>query len=63
MTDIADGVVARNQLCDANEFQIPALPSASIIYLSLSFFFPSSTAPGCILNWGHGSIFIQQLRR
>lgn len=52
MTDIADGVVARNQLCDANEFQIPALPSASIIYLSLSFFFPPPQLQAAFLTGG-----------
>lgn len=52
MTDIVDRVVARNQLCDANEFQIPALPSASIIYLSLFFFSPPPQHRAAFLTGG-----------
>lgn len=40
MTDIADSVVARNQLCNANELQIPlCLRLPLFIYL----FFPSAS--------------------
>lgn len=56
MTDTADRVAARNQLCNANEFPIP-LCSLLPLYIYLSFFLFSFPQPCAAFPTGGTSLF------